>query len=154
MRKFIDALFENTESLIFVLWAVICISIAAYTPNYKRNDSVLQENVRVVPFSPGYRLIGFVDEETGLYGFLTNGSKLTVKVEPQYEDMYTNGHLLVGVKKNGLWGIMDLGLRFKRAQTLEEPLMPFKYKRIEILNDYEVVCDGRKYDMRKIYEMW
>ena len=143
------------KKFIAIALAAIClVATSSYVTNYHVNESVLKKDVTVLPQPGGQRLIAFSDNETGLIGFLSNNSRLTVRVEPMYEDTYNNGYLLIGVKKGGKWGIYDLGLRFATLKDISEPLLECKYRRVEIIDNFTVVCDGRKWDVRDMYEMF
>jgi hypothetical protein len=138
----------------FILGIVVTICTASFVSDYHLNDSILKDGVKMIPHSRGYKLIGFLDESTGMIGFLTNSSAMTVRIEPMFEDAFNSGHMLMAVKQNGKWGVMDLGLRFKTGKNIREPIVPCKYKRVEVVDDYTVVLDGRKYDLRAQYEMY
>jgi len=144
------------KKYIALLVAFFCVTLStsSYVNDYQVNKSILKDGVRIITIPSSQKLIGFVDNETGLVGFLNNSSRLTVRVEPIFEDVYDKGYLLIGVKKNGLWGIYDLGLRFKTLRDIREPIMECKYKKVEIVDNYTVICDGRKWDMRDRYEMY
>lgn len=143
------------KKFIAIALAAIClVATSSYVTNYHVNESVLKKDITVLPQPGGQRLIAFSDNETGLIGFLSNNSRLTVRVEPMYEDTYNNGYLLIGVKKDGKWGIFDLGQRFATLKDIREPLLECKYRRVEIIDNFTVVCDGRKWDVRDMYEMF
>ena len=144
------------KKIISLLVALIfaTVSTSSYLTDYHVNESVLKKDITILPQAGGQRLIAFADNETGLIGFLSNNSRLTVRVEPMFEDTYNKGYLLIGVKKNGKWGIYDLGLRFATLKDIREPLMECKYKRVDIVDDFTVICDGRKWDMRDMYALY
>ena len=141
------------KKIIAVLVTLACVAVgtSSYVTEYHVNESVLKKDITVLPQPGGQKLIAFSDNETGLIGFLSNNSRLTVRIEPMFEDTYNNGYLLIGVKKDGKWGIFDLGQRFATLKDIREPLLECKYKRIEIIDNFTVVCDGRKWDVRDMY---
>lgn len=143
MKKFLP--------LILISLAIILCSYKEYL--YKRGENVLKSGVSLVSVDHTRILMAFMDNDTYKIGFLHNQSLLTVLVPPIYDDAYNSGTLLYPIKKDGLWGVMDLGGRFfdpHGVYNFKKPIIPCKYKKIEIIDDYVAVCDGIRIDVRKL----
>ena len=113
---------------------------------WKWNDSILRGGVRFI--SPGrFIFYPFMDDDTGLIGFVRANSNLPVRVLPVYEDLYNNQeYLLVAVKRDGKWGAVDLGDRWwGEDYHAPDPIIPCIYDEVWIVDDTHarVVRNGR-----------
>lgn len=142
---------KKTFAIICVLLALIFAQASRYA-GLMRGDSALPSNVSVVSLTDGIRFIAFCDEETGKIGLLYNNSKLLVKELPTYEDSYYNGYKLLAVKKDGKWGVIDLGGRYNFGKDLGKPIIDCKYNSISIESNDVAICDGIRIDLSKKYE--
>lgn len=112
---------------------------------------MLNPNIMLVSIDRTRRIVAFMDKETMKIGFLRNQSDLTVAVPPTYDSALNTDYLLYPVKKDGKWGVMDLGCRFwHKGYTFRDPIIPCEYNNVEVINDFVVVCDGKKIDIRKL----
>ena len=138
--------------------SLICLSImsSAQTSKWKHGDSVVQPGIHVYFTATQMRFIPFMDEETMKIGFLRNASNLNIAIDPIYDRVYISGYLLVPVKINGKWGVMDLAARyFVPDSRFDAPLIPCQYDEIKVINDNVVICDGKRIDITKLgYEAY
>jgi len=65
--------------------------------------------------------------------------------------------MLLAVEKDGKWGVMDLGGRFfdkTGRYNFKMPIIPCEYDKIEVIDDFTAICDGKAIDVRDLgYEM-
>ena len=144
---------KKTFAIICVLITLI-VSQAYRGAGLKSGDSALPNNVSVVSLTDGIMFVAFYDAEVGKIGLLYNNSKMLVKEVPTYDDSYYNGYKLLAVKKDGMWGVIDLGGRYNFGKDLGKPIIDCKYNSIRIENDDVVICDGKRIDISKKYERW
>ena len=134
-----------------VLWFNLTAAVA---PTYNHGQSILNDRIRVFAIPAEMRYIPFKDEYVGRYGFVRNISNLGVIVPPTYEDIYNSTYMLVPVKKNGKWGVIDIGARYVNY-SLCEPIIPCRYSKIKIKTNNIAICDGVEIDISKQgYEKW
>lgn len=113
---------------------------------WKRFDSILLGDVRFI--CPGrFIYYPFMDDDTGLIGFVRANSNLPVSVVPTYEDLYNNQeYLLIAVKKDGKWGAVDLADRWwGEDYHAPDPIIPCIYDEVWIVDDThaKVILNGR-----------
>lgn len=141
-----------------LVFFLICIQFvsSAQTSKWKHGNSVVQPGIHVYVTATQLRFIPFMDEETMKVGFLRNASDLNIAIEPIYDRAYISGYLLVPVKINGKWGVMDLAARYSVPDSrFDAPLIPCQYDEIEVINDNVVICDGKKIDITQLgYEAY
>jgi len=138
----------KTASLIcFILFPLLVFGQEQKARTWKRFDSILKEKVRFISPWSKFLYIPFMDDETGLIGFVRTESSLKVRVLPTYEDLYNNKeYLLVAVKKDGKWGAIDLGDRWwSEEYHAPDPIIPCIYDEVWILDDTHarVIKDGK-----------
>ena len=134
---------------VFLLGLMFLTSTSLKTVYDFSKGSVLKPGVDIINTSPERKFIPFMDLETTKIGFLR--TDYTIAVPPTYENADNRGFLLLPVQKNGKWGVMDLGLRYYvPGSKFNDPLIPCKYGKIEVRNDYIVVCDGKIIDIRDL----
>ena len=135
---------EKTALLLCLI--VLPLLASGQEKKWKRFESILRENVRFI--SPGrFIYYPFMDDDTGLIGFVRANSNLPVSVAPTYEDMYNNQeYLLVAVKKDGKWGAVDLADRWwGEDYHAPDPIIPCIYDEVWIVDDThaKVIMNGR-----------
>ena len=141
------------KKLFFAVLAVLCIvfSSSVVYHKYVNGESVLKGNIAVYGIPAERRFIPFRDKVTNKIGFLRNNSDLNVAQEPYYDDIYNDVYLLVAIKKDGKWGVVDLGGRFYIPKGAREgivtPLIPCSYNKVEVLSNRKVKCDGYTIDV-------
>ena len=142
------------KRVILTLIASICVLIAfPKTGNFSKG-CVLKPGVQVICTTPGIKFIPFIDEETYMVGLLR--TDYTIALPPIYEKVYNGGYLLMPVKWRGKWGVVDLGARYiVPGHEFNEPLILCEYNKVEVVNDYVVICDGKRIDIRELgYEAY
>lgn len=131
----------------FILFPLLVFGQEQKARTWKRFDSILKEKVRFISPWSKFLYIPFMDDETGLIGFVRTESSLKVRVLPTYEDLYNNKeYLLIAVKKDGKWGAIDLGDRWwSEEYHAPEPIIPCIYDEVWILDDTHarVIKDGK-----------
>lgn len=141
------------KKLFYAALAVLCIvlSSAVTYHRYVNGESVLKGNIAVYGIPAERRIIPFRDLTTSKIGFLRNNSDLNVIQEPYYDGIYNDVYLLVAVKKDGKWGVVDLGGRFYIPKGARErmvtPLIPCVYDEVKVLSNRKVQCDGHVIDV-------
>lgn len=108
----------------------------------------------------GYSIVSPVSEnkliafylDNGKVGFAGRNSKMCMSVRPVFDELYNYGWLLLPVKKDGKWGVVDLALRYHVPDAKERGLIiPCVYKNLPIVKDDNiVVCDGKTIDIRNL----
>lgn len=143
------------KKIIFVVAAVMLLLVTpAATQNYEHGKSVLNEGISVYGIPSEMRYIPFKDSSSGMYGFLRNISNLGVKIPPMYEDVCITAYMLVPVKKDGRWGVIDIGARYIDYSSCN-PIIPCSYSQITIKTNNIAICDGKEIDISKQgYEKW
>lgn len=94
---------------ICVLLFIIGISLPSYSQVVKKKESILKEDITIVPSEGGY-LIGFRDWSVNKVGFVFNSNELIVYVEPIYDTFYNENFWKTDriiVKKDGKWGAIS-----------------------------------------------
>lgn len=139
---------------ILAVAAALLLLTSAATQKYGHGDSVLAKDVTIYCIPAEMRYIPFCDETTGRYGFVRNISNLAVKIPPTYEDVYNSRNMLIPVKLNGRWGVIDIGARYKGYSSCN-PIIPCIYSTIIIKTNNIAICDGKEIDISKQgYEKW
>lgn len=119
----------------YILFFLIIILAASFAPyvRYGVGAEISKEDVTLI-FPPiGYRLLAFQDDQTGKIGFCHNSGHLGVVIPAQYDDMYNSRFTLVPVKKNGLWGAVDLSLCYSHMS--EQPVIPCRYRSMKVISN-------------------
>ena len=94
---------------ICVLFFIISISLPSYSQVVKKKESILKNDITIVPSEGGY-LIGFRDWTANKVGFVFNSNELIVYVEPIYDTFYNENFWKTDriiVKKDGKWGAIS-----------------------------------------------
>lgn len=137
---------------------VVFVLCSSNNQRYKDGDSLLKPGFMLVSVDHTRMLTAFMDNETYKIGFARNQSDITVAIPPMYDNAYNSGYLLYPVMLNGKWGVMDLGGRFYSndgKQNFRTPVIPCKYNTVKVIDDFVVICDGKKIDVRELgFEMY
>ena len=135
--------------------AVLAITLcSAVMPTYRRGECVLRDNVEIYGIPAEMHFIPFRDNNVGKYGFLQNTSRISVKIEPTYDDIEITTLMLIPVKKGGKWGVVDIGARYI-GYSRGNPIIPCVYNEIHVISNNIAVCDGIEIDISKQgYEKW
>lgn len=95
---------------IFLFFVFLVLSVSCF--GQKKHDNVLKDEYEFIGVN-GKVLSAFKCKKTGdLIGFFKFQGKGFILLEPQFQDAYYEGGDLVAVKKNGKWGVVDMGYRY------------------------------------------
>jgi len=154
---------DRIKSLLLFICVLFPLVTFGQDKKWTKGESIVKEHIWFI--SPGgFTFYPFMDEESGLIGFVRANSNLPVQVPPTYEDLYNNGEfLLVAVKKGGKWGAVDLADRwFTDDYHAPDPIIPCIYDEVRIIDNSHarVVKNGKsmvvdvsegKYTYREYY---